>query len=118
MMDVKTLIDRNFSRKAELVVVTEITLIMLARSLTGEVEPGVAKEIVPVVRLAMWIVGVVGLAGILAQAIIDLKWPKHRNLENLLRRVLTEDKKAAETERRKELRNEKAETNQPPASDA
>jgi hypothetical protein len=91
MMDFKTLIDRNFSRKAEIILLTMISLVMLARSLTSEPDPELAKELCPVIRLAMWIVGIVGLAGIAAQAIIDLKWPKHRGLEKLCRQLLSDE---------------------------
>jgi hypothetical protein len=87
MMDLKTLIDRNFSRKAEVVVVTEVAIVVLARTLTAETDAAVAAAILPVVRLAMWIVGAIGLAGITAQAVLDWKWPKNRSMENFIKRL-------------------------------
>jgi len=66
-MEVKEIIDRHFSRKAEIVVATQGTIILLCR---------VTDVDAAVLRMAMVIAGVIGLVGLVVQGILDWKHPK------------------------------------------
>jgi len=87
-MEWKDLINRNFSRKAELVVVTHAAIVLLAR-IEG-VEAGV-------LRLAMIICGVVGFAGLVVQGLIDYVHPRPKgpqlDYEKLVARLIETEPK-------------------------
>lgn len=68
-MEWKQFFDKNFSRKAEIVAVTDGSVVLMATM--GNVDPGV-------VRMAMVIIGVVGILGIICQALLDYKHPKQK----------------------------------------
>lgn len=66
-MDLKELINRNFSRKAEIVLLTDMAVILLCR--TTDVD-------VAVLKMALVIVGIIGLVSVLVQGFLDWKHPK------------------------------------------
>lgn len=68
-MEFKDLIDRNWSRKAELVIVTIAGIAYVSQQ--EGIEEGIAE-------LAIWTMAAVGSLGIVAQAVIDWKSPKDK----------------------------------------
>ncbi|HUV67892.1 MAG TPA: hypothetical protein VMW24_28640 [Sedimentisphaerales bacterium] len=68
MMDWKNVIDKNWSRKAQLVLLTLATIVILARTADVDAE---------ILKLALVISGIVGLVGLIAQTVLDWKHPKN-----------------------------------------
>jgi hypothetical protein len=63
----KAFLDKNWSRKAEIVFLTQLTVVLLVR--IPEVEAGVLE-------MALVISGIIGLAGLVIQGVLDWKHPK------------------------------------------
>ena len=66
-MEVKELLDRNWSRKAGVAGATLATIVLLAR--TTDVDPAV-------LNMALVITGLIGVIGLVVQGVLDWRHPK------------------------------------------